>query len=143
MLDFDLSQFLPYQLAVVSERVSREFAAIYRARYGISRAEWRVLAHLSQAKAVSVRDISEQAELDKPKVSRAATRLEKAGYVTKKANETDKRLVSLALTDKGVALMEDMAPLARAYEAKVLDRLGTDAPTFLAAVQKLTQDNGA
>ncbi|WP_172297782.1 MarR family winged helix-turn-helix transcriptional regulator [Pseudoruegeria sp. HB172150] len=140
MLDFDLSQFLPYQLAVLSERVSKDFATLYRERFGISRAEWRVLAHLSQADSVSVRDIHVQVELDKSKISRAASRLEAAGYITKKLNESDRRLISLALTEKGTALMEEMTPLAREYEARVLSRLGDDAAAFLAAVQKLSQD---
>lgn len=143
MQNFDLSSFLPYQLAVLSERVSREFSAIYRARYGISRAEWRVLAHLSQTDAVSVRDIVEWAELEKSKVSRAATRLESAGFVTKGANASDRRLVKLALTPKGRALMADMAPLAHDFERRVLARLGPEAEGFLTAVEKLTQDKAA
>lgn len=138
--DFDLSGFLPYQLTVLSERVSREFAGIYRQRFGISRAEWRVMAHLSQADAVSVRDIHRRVDLEKSKVSRAATRLESAGYVTKEVNTQDRRLVSLALTPSGRALMAEMTPLARAFEAEVMERLGPDAAGFLAGVRKLVGD---
>lgn len=139
-IDFDLSTFLPYRLNVLSEQVSREFSAIYRDRYGLSRAEWRILAHLSQAEAVSVRDIHSMADLEKSKVSRAATRLEAAGYLTKSANAADKRLVSLALTEKGWQLMADLAPIARAYEEKVLARLGNDAAAFLDALPRLSRN---
>jgi DNA-binding MarR family transcriptional regulator len=138
--DFDLDDFLPYQLAVLSERISREFSAIYRSRYGLSRADWRVLAHLSQARTVSVRDIHLRADLEKSKVSRAATRLEAAGYITKTGNPEDRRLVSLALTDAGRALMAEMVPLARDYQARALARLGDEAEHFRRLLRQLSQD---
>ncbi len=139
-MDFDLADFLPYRLSVLSERVSRDFATIYRTRFGLSRAEWRVLAHLSQAEAVSVRDIHEKAELEKSKVSRAATRLEMNGYITKTVNPQDRRLVSLALTPKGQTLMAEMVPLAHAYQYAVIERMGPHAADFLAAVQTLLRE---
>ena len=56
-MNFDLSAFLPYQLAVVASRVSKEFAERYRVEFGLTIPEWRVLAHMAQFDAVSVREI--------------------------------------------------------------------------------------
>lgn len=137
---FDLEAFLPYQLAVLSERVSRGFSAIYGARFGISRPEWRVLAHLSSAqRPLSVREVHARVSMDKSKVSRAATRLEELGLVEKRPNERDRRLVALSLTKKGAALVAEMAPIARAYEADVLAHLGEDAETFRTLVARLLE----
>ena len=86
---FDLETFLPYQINELSRAVSAGFSYHYRERYGITVAEWRVVAHLSQEDAVSVREITRRVGMDKPKVSRAATRLEAGGYVKKVVNETD------------------------------------------------------
>ena len=86
MTGFDLEEFLPYQLAVLAERVSQGFADLYRERYDLSVAEWRVVAHLGQSGMVSVREIHLRAMLGKSQVSRAATKLERNGYITKKAN---------------------------------------------------------
>ena len=61
MEQFDLDAFLPYQLAVAATRVSRAFAERYRAEFGLSIPEWRVLAHLSRSGAVSVREIEAMA----------------------------------------------------------------------------------
>jgi len=141
---FDLNAFLPYQLAVLSARVSRGFAAHYRARFGISTAEWRIVAHLSQAGEVSVGEMTRRVELEKSKVSRAATRLKAMGYITKHASATDKRLVSLALTDKGRAMIADLTPVALAYEAEVLQALQGDAPAYRRMLNDLlraTADN--
>lgn len=130
MAEFDLNAFLPYQVAVLSTRMSAGFSRHYRKSYGINVAEWRVVAHLSQESAVSVREICRRVDMDKPKVSRAASRLEEAGYVTKRINETDRRLVELSLTKKGRAMIEALAPLAQAYEAEIMDGLGAGSAEF-------------
>jgi DNA-binding MarR family transcriptional regulator len=136
-MDFDLEAFLPYQLAELSREVSAQFSRHYRERYGISVAEWRVVAHLSQQEAVSVREICRRVAMDKPKVSRAATRLEAAGYVTKLANPDDRRLVALSLTPKGREMIDTLAPLAAAYQAELTAALGAGADEFLAQVTAL------
>ena len=137
MSGFDLEQFLPYQLAVLSARVSAEFSTLYRHKFGISVAEWRVVAHLSQSGTVSVREIHERVDMDKSKVSRAASRLESHGYITKTSNPDDGRLVALALTKKGKAMVAELAPLARDFDARLMRELGDDAPEFRAALSRL------
>ncbi len=130
---FALERFLPYRLAVLAQRVSRDFSAIYRERFGLSVAEWRVLAHLSAAGSVSVREIHLHADLEKSKASRAAARLEEAGLIEKRAAAEDRRLVALTLSPEGRETMAALIPLAEAYEAEVLARL---APEDRAALDR-------
>lgn len=137
MTSFKLDQFLPYQLAVLSTRASAEFAKRYREAYGISVSEWRVVAHLSQADSVSVREIHSRVDMDKPKVSRAASRLEAAGYVTKTINPDDRRLVELSLTRKGRRMIDEISPIADAYEAELVALLGQDHDSFRAQISKI------
>lgn len=141
MADFDLDTFLPYQLDVVASRISREFAQIYRERFGISIPEWRVLAHLSHSGFVSVREIHLKVNMDKSKVSRAAARLEQSGLVKKSVNTVDRRLVSLELTDAGHALVEEIAPVARTFERRVLERIGPGAAAFRMTLSSLIESD--
>ena len=137
MKDFDLDSFLPYQLIVVATRLSREFSTLYHQKFAISVPEWRVVAHLAKSGTVSVREIHERVDMDKPKVSRAASRLEENGYVRKTQNPKDGRLVALTLTQKGQDMMAELIPVAENFNAKLLDSLGPDADTFKAALEKL------
>lgn len=127
MTPFDLTQFLPYQLAVAAAHVSRAFADRYRQEFGLSIPEWRVLAHISQSGAVSVREIHARVDMDKSKVSRAASRLESAGLIAKQDHPQDGRLVHLSLTPAGQDLMARLIPLAEAFQADLLAALGPDA----------------
>lgn len=139
--DFDLSRFTPYRLAVAAEKTSEELARQYRERFGISIPEWRVLVHLAQpldgAATVSVRDIEARVAMEKSKVSRAASRLEAAGYIEKAQDAGDRRLVRLALTDKGRALMADLLPLAIAYQKEIEARIGAAFAGLEAGLEEL------
>lgn len=137
---FDLETFLPYRLTMVAGRVSRAFAERYRSEFGISVAEWRLIANLTQNEEVSVRDIFERVDMDKSKVSRAASRLEKSGYVRKLVNPGDRRLVSLALTPKGRALAAKILPMAVAFQDELLAALGKAAPGLEAGLACLLEN---
>lgn len=76
--------------------------------------------------------------MDKAKVSRAAARLEMLGYVEKRVNANDRRLVEMALSRKGKALLVEIAPLALAYQEEALAALDPEEQTTLRRlVQKL------
>ena len=138
MTDFDLDAFLPYRLSVAAARVSRGFAARYRAEFGLTIPEWRVLAHLSAAGGpVSVREIHARVDMDKPKVSRAAARLEKAGHIAKSENAADRRLVALSLTQAGRDLIARIVPVALRYQEELMRDLGGDGVALRRALDRL------
>ena len=140
MHGFELTDFLPYQLAVAAGRVSRAFSDRYRAEFGLSIPEWRVLAHLSTADAVSIREIHARVDMDKSKVSRAAARLEQAGLIEKRENPEDRRLLDMRLTEKGHALVARIVPIADAFQVELLAQLGPDAISFRTALLRLLEE---
>lgn len=123
---FDLSGFLPYQLAYISERVSQRLAADYGRSHGLSVAEWRVLVNLQYLGTASVRDIQVYTNLEKSRVSRAVTRMETAGLVAKRSGAHDGRLVEIGLTSKGAEALTSILPPATQVEQRLLSGL-TDA----------------
>jgi DNA-binding MarR family transcriptional regulator len=139
-MSFDLSSFLPYKLAVASSRISREFSERYKREFGLSIPEWRVLAHLAQSDAVSVREIHERVDMDKSKVSRAAARLESSGLIEKRENPEDRRLLDMRLTAKGRDLIARIVPIADAYQAQLTALLGPHAEGFRTGLQRLYED---
>lgn len=144
MSRFVLDDFLPYKLAVLANRVSREFSELYRDRYGMDVAEWRIVAHLSQAdKPVSVGELCRRVELEKSKVSRAASRLHDKGLVVKSVSRTDRRLVDLSLTEKGQAMIRDLAPLAAAFQERLLRGLGDHRADFATGLDLLLKRDGS
>lgn len=123
---FNLSDFLPYRLALISERVSRRLEAEYAKSHGLSVAEWRVLVNLRHLGKASVRDIQVVTNLEKSRVSRAVGRLEAAKLVRKETSASDARLVEIALSRKGRTTLAEIIPKATEIEGRLLDGLSAD-----------------
>ncbi|MCT4331414.1 MarR family winged helix-turn-helix transcriptional regulator [Paracoccus sp. YLB-12] len=136
-MTFHLDEFLPYRLSVAASQISRRFAARYAKEAGLTIPEWRVLAHLDHSGAVSVRDIHARVNLDKSMVSRAASRLEKAGFLRKSGHDTDRRLIVMELTPAGRDLMARLGQVATGFQAELLSELGEDAAALDRALRQL------
>nr|WP_274705724.1 MarR family winged helix-turn-helix transcriptional regulator [Salipiger pentaromativorans] len=139
MPEFDLDAYVPYRLAVAATQLSKGLAEQYRQRFGISITEWRVLVNVGYSDKTSVRDIEHRVSLDKSKVSRAATRLEAAGYVIKSVDETDRRLIRLELTDAGAALLSEIVPFAQEYQRRLEAALGARFDAFQDTLAELME----
>ena len=115
-----LDGFLPYRAARLANALSRRLAERYEARFEISVAEWRVIVHLTQESEISIRDIYTRVDMDRARVTRAVQRLQARGLVSKLVNESDRRLIRLALTDSGRQMANEIAGIAARFEAELL-----------------------
>lgn len=121
---FRLEDFLPYQLSVTANRVSRLFAKHYSESFGLSIPEWRVLSVVGRFGTISPSSVSEWTGMDKVKVSRAAAALVHRGLLRQVQDPTDGRARVLSLTRKGTKTHEGVVPLARKLEASLVAGMG-------------------
>lgn len=120
----DLEHFLPYRLSVLSNRISQEIARLYARRFGLAVTEWRVLAVLGRHPDLSARELAERTAMDKVAVSRAIASLVQAGRLERETHDNDRRRAVLRLSPAGQAIYADVAPLALAYQRRLLAGLG-------------------
>lgn len=138
--DFDLDRYLPYRMTVIAGRMSAGLAKQYKAQYGISIPEWRVLLNLGYSGLVSIRDIERRVNLEKSKVSRAASKLEARGFLTKTVDTDDRRLLKLALTPKGKKLLGELIPIAQSYQDELLHILKDQTEPLQSALDLLIEE---
>lgn len=129
-----LDRFLPYRLSVLASRTSRTLARRYRERFGLSIAEWRVMAVLGWREGLSASEIAERTAMDKVKVSRAITRLEQRKLLARSRDPSDRRISRHRLTAAGRAVYGQVVPLARAFEEHLLAVLTTEERRLLFAL---------
>jgi DNA-binding MarR family transcriptional regulator len=115
----ELDRFLPYRLSVTSNLVSDRIARAYEALFGLSIPEWRLVAVIAEAKAITQAEIGDRTRMDKVTVSRAAIALVERGLLARAANPADKRSHHLSLTDAGRDLYAAIAPKALELEARI------------------------
>lgn len=139
--DFDLENFLPYLLNQAAEATSRSFHASYKSAYGMTRTQWRVLAHLGKFGSMTARDICARSHVEKTKVSRAVAALEAEGLLARTPSEADRRAEMLSLTEAGQAVFAELGQRALAYDADLRARLGpAEARALEALLRRIAAD---
>jgi DNA-binding MarR family transcriptional regulator len=115
-----LEAFLPYRLAVLAHATSRALSSVYAEQFGLSIAEWRILANLDRFGPLYAGELAERSSLDKPKVTRALQRLEAAGLAHRTVDPEDRRQVRILLSRRGRNVFRCIAALALEWETKFL-----------------------
>lgn len=118
-----LEEFLPYRLSVLSNTVSNAIARDYQSKFGLTVAEWRVMAVLGRFGPDSATGIGARTAMDKVTVSRATTRLIERGLVSRSTDTGDRRRAISKLTRKGRSIHDRIVPVALAHERRMLDAL--------------------
>jgi DNA-binding MarR family transcriptional regulator len=119
----DLEEFLPYRLNRLADAVSRNFWKRYGGMHGLTRPEWRTLAALGQCGTMTATAIGAHSAMHKTKVSRAVAGLERRRWLQRRPDAADRRLEHLELTAAGRSAYGDLVPVARAFEADLLERM--------------------
>jgi hypothetical protein len=121
-----LADFLPYLLSVTSNAVSDCIAEEYRAHFGLKIPEWRVMAVLGDAGALTQRDLVRATLMDKVAVNRACKVLEERGLARRSPNDRDGRSHHLELTAEGAKMHSQIMPLALEMEHRIFADLGEE-----------------
>ena len=121
-----LEDFLPYRLAILSHTVSSLIARVYDKRFGLTIPEWRVIAIVGRFPGLSAVEVAERTMLDKVAVSRAVTKLIKAGRIDREFADADRRRSILTLSEDGRKVHDEIAPLAMGMEDDLLHGLNEE-----------------
>lgn len=111
-----LDNFLPYRLSIASNLVSDVISAAYSRLFGLSIAEWRLIAVIAETDGITQQEIGVRTRMDKVTVSRAAIALTRRGLLLRAPNPRDGRSQFLTLSDPGEELYRHVAPQALALE---------------------------
>jgi DNA-binding MarR family transcriptional regulator len=135
-----LEEFLPYRLNVVASLTSQALSRVYAERYGIGVPEWRVLVTLGQYGTMTGKAIGAHSHMHKTKVSRAVAQLARRKLLARKPNREDRREAFLSLTPAGLAIYQDLVPVASAFARRLLEAIDpADRAAFERALARLTE----
>lgn len=119
----ELENFLPYRLSVLAQLVSESLHDLYARPYGLSVAEWRVMAVLGRFAPLIASEVGLRTVMDKVAISRAVAGLLKRGLVERATDRKDRRRSSLKLSARGRAMHARIVPLALGYEERLYEPL--------------------
>ena len=133
-----LAQFLPYRCNNLAEQISFSLSRIYVERFGVSIAQWRILATLGDGGEMQAKQIGQATNMDKVRVSRAVASLRSRDLLERKPCETDSRAALLSLSSSGRRLYGRIAPEALQWEEQLLQPLtAAERRTLFGMIEKL------
>ncbi len=127
--------FLTTMFSHTSNGLRRAITLPYADRFELTVSEWRILSVLAHAGSLPFAELVELAAADKAQVSRALRRLSDRGLVEMQTPgpRGRKGLICL-MTESGQALYQEIMPLARRSQAKMILTLSQDERRMLYTV---------
>jgi homoprotocatechuate degradation regulator HpaR len=119
----EFSRSLPMSLLRAREAVMRQFRPSLR-RHDLTEQQWRILRALSATGAIEVTELAHTAFLLGPSLSRILRDLEARKLIERKTAKTDLRRGVVSISEKGVRLMEIVAPSSEAIYSAITRRYG-------------------
>jgi len=111
--------YLAYLLGQANHAVYKDFEARVRAA-GLSSTEWRVLATLSDGDGLTIGELAGDVLAQQPTLTKLVDRMERAGLVERRGDETDRRRTLVFETTRGRTLVAPLLAQAKAHERATL-----------------------
>lgn len=115
-----LDTFLPFELAVVANRVSQMIGNLISSKFDLQVPDWRILVTLDRYGPLPPNEVSEKTAMDKARVSRAQRRLGDLKLVSVADDPADRRRKMLTLAPLGHKVCREMIPEAIERERSLL-----------------------
>jgi homoprotocatechuate degradation regulator HpaR len=119
----DFSRSLPMSLLRAREVVMKQFRPSLR-RHGLTEQQWRILRALAAVDAIEVTELARVALLLGPSLSRILRDLETRQLIERRAAKVDLRRGVVSISQRGLKLIELVAPTSEAIYAEITRRYG-------------------
>ena len=117
---------LTFRLIVLYKLISRQASRYLGKHFGLSMAEWWVLAQLGEHSPRTLRQLAEITYADKAQLSRAGASLLGKGYVRRDSDPKDARSVLFSITPEGLTVKDAVRPTRRAFNQELFNQLSDD-----------------
>jgi MarR family transcriptional regulator, transcriptional regulator for hemolysin len=123
------------------QRLVRAYADKQAARYGITRAQWAVLAKVERTEGLKQSELAEQMEMQPITLTRLIDRLCDNGWIERRSDDTDRRVNRLYLRKAARPLLGKLSGLRSELTAAALDGISpSDAQRLLTQLETIKEN---
>ncbi len=137
----DLTAHIGFWLRMVSNHVSHAFSAKL-ADKEVTVAEWSLMRALYGREPTPPSRLADEMGMTRGAITKLADRLIAKSLIMREASANDGRAQTLALTDRGSALVPDLAALADRNDGEFFECLTTDERETLSRLLKSLAERG-
>ncbi len=98
-------------MGIVMHRVMKRAKSKYE-EFDLNRSQASILFTLHQRSSMSQKDLAVSLNMTPPSITSAIRKMEKDGYISRKQDESDQRVMRLALTEKGESCIQNVKKVA-------------------------------
>ena len=99
------------RMGIVMHRFMKRAKSKYE-EFDLNRSQASILFTLHQRSSMSQKDLAESLNMTPPSITSAIRKMEKDGYISRKQDESDQRVMRLALTEKGESCIQNVKKVA-------------------------------
>ncbi len=122
-------------------RLLRTCADFKAGQFGMSRAQWAVLARLERAEGLKQSELADMLDLQPITLTRLIDRLCDAGLVERRSDPDDRRAKRLFLTPAAQPVMNQLHVLGQELMGQALEGLQPDETALIISKLNLIKDN--
>ena len=123
------------------QRLVRAYADREAARYGITRAQWAVLAKVERNEGMKQTELAEQMEMQPITLTRLIDKLCESDWLERRGDENDRRVNRLYLRKAGRQLLGKLSGLRSELTATALDGINpADALRLLTQLETIKEN---
>jgi MarR family transcriptional regulator for hemolysin len=123
------------------QRLVRAYADKQAARYGITRAQWAVLAKVERAEGLKQTELAEQMEMQPITLTRLIDRLCDNGWIERRSDVSDRRVNRLYLRKAARPLLGKLGELRSELTATALEGINpSDAHRLLGHLETIKEN---
>src|SRR3954470_5627612 len=123
------------------QRLVRAYADRQAARYGITRAQWAVLAKVERAEGLKQTELAEQMEMQPITLTRLIDRLCDNGWIERRSDDSDRRVNRLYLRKAAGPLLGKLSGVRAELTATALEGINpADAHRLLGQLETIKEN---
>ena len=123
------------------QRLVRAYADKEAARFGITRAQWAVLAKVERNEGMKQTELAEQMEMQPITLTRLIDKLCEQGWIERRSDATDRRVNRLYVREAGRLLLGRMSGLRSELTATALEGINpAEAHRLLAQLEQVKEN---
>lgn len=99
--------------------------------YDLNKGQSHILFTLHSHKSLSQRELADKVNMTPPSITSAIRKMERAGYIMRRPDEHDQRVMRLKLTEKGEACIQYVVQVGEQMDALLFKGMSTEEKLLL------------
>ena len=121
-------------------RIGKQAKAMY-SEYDLNMAQSKILFVLHREKSISQKELAKWLNVTPPSITSMIKKMEKEGYIARKVDEKDQRVMRLTLTEKGESVIDYVIRTSEELEKKVFKGMSAEEKMLFRRLLLQIMDN--